>query len=242
MLRTSGLSPLARGNRWQATCGHLRAGPIPARTGQPRKKRARGFQCRAYPRSHGATTAGKSSTRDSPGLSPLARGNPRQVPSAVFFGGPIPARTGQPLSAGLGRGVGGAYPRSHGATVYTINRENIPWGLSPLARGNREFQMKLFTIKRPIPARTGQPRYGGVRLGRRGAYPRSHGATRWVAAGWRWWWGLSPLARGNLHLGITSGNTDGPIPARTGQPQAHCARPQALGAYPRSHGATSVSS
>ena len=52
------------------------------------------------------------------GLSPLARGNHFFFQCGLLAGGPIPARAGQPASAG--------------ATEYIVK------GLSPLARGNRQ--------------------------------------------------------------------------------------------------------
>ena len=51
-----GLSPLARGNRWQAVHCHPLAGPIPARAGQPCFAARVTCGRRAYPRSRGATS------------------------------------------------------------------------------------------------------------------------------------------------------------------------------------------
>ena len=111
-----GLSPLARGNREKCATHHGACGPIPARTGQPMGQFGSGFLARAYPRSHGATVGPAIALCLVEGLSPLARGNLVYVGIKAFKWGPIPARTGQPiLQAGHYR-LGGAYPRSHGAT------------------------------------------------------------------------------------------------------------------------------
>ena len=52
------------------------------------------------------------------------------------------------------------------------------------------------------------------------------------------WWGLSPLARGNLHLVARHQVAIGPIPARAGQPAILALSYIPLEAYPRSRGAT----
>ena len=90
----------------------------------------------------------------------------------------------------------------------------------------------------PIPARTGQPDLGGSEKGKDGAYPRSHGATACILAVPLAIWGLSPLARGNQGRELPEVSQEGPIPARTGQPEAGDTGAEIVTAYPRSHGAT----
>ena len=93
-----------------------------------------------------------------------------------------------------------------------------PAGLSPLARGNPSAPPAAQFLA--------------------GAYPRSHGATSKEPLMRFPHWGLSPLARGNLtEIAVMSG-AEGPIPARTGQPQDRQPQSCASWAYPRSHGAT----
>ena len=75
-LRKKGLSPLARGNHHPPHPAGARAGPIPARTGQPSRVVFKQCCLRAYPRSHGATALAHSADIFLKGLSPLARGNP----------------------------------------------------------------------------------------------------------------------------------------------------------------------
>ena len=91
------------------------------------------------------------------GLSPLARGNPAGRLTSAAGGGPIPARTGQPLGLPCCWLAGRAYPRSHGATSHKRILQSALLGLSPLARGNRQ-QARIEELEDgPIPARTGQP-------------------------------------------------------------------------------------
>ena len=71
-----------------------------------------------------------------------------------------------------------------------------------------------------------------------GAYPRSHGATRLIQTRGAAPGGLSPLARGNQLQGIPRQAAQGPIPARTGQPDGQELDEDCTTAYPRSHGAT----
>ena len=134
---TAGLSPLARGNPIPARAFPLRAGPIPARAGQPDNTRVRVNQIRAYPRSRGATFHEPSRLPPLLGLSPLARGNQHDDGHPQPRRGPIPARAGQP-SRSVAPGTGsGAYPRSRGATPHASRSSGAGQGLSPLARGNR---------------------------------------------------------------------------------------------------------
>ncbi len=192
-----GLSPLARGNQPPAFCRAGRAGPIPARTGQPRRPWRRPAASRAYPRSHGATSSVPLSPVVVAGLSPLARGNLCNTLPEVIREGPIPARTGQPYRRGQAVQDQWAYPRSHGATTLLVCLCSVVAGLSPLARGNRGHLWRLLGRGGPIPARTGQPAGARLLIALWWAYPRSHGATASAGGSAIQEPGLSPLARGN---------------------------------------------
>ena len=91
--------PLARGNRLgqHETAGL--AGPIPARAGQPRLAMAQATPSTAYPRSRGATCVAYAKEEAAMGLSPLARGNLRNLCGFGFPLRTIPARAGQPESS-----------------------------------------------------------------------------------------------------------------------------------------------
>ena len=213
-----GLSPLARGNRDPSHIRHRVLGPIPARAGQPGRW-LRGAACRwAYPRSRGATLIPRGKVYFDPGLSPLARGNPLRASRAGSPSGPIPARAGQPGRQRPVGTLGGAYPRSRGATVVFTSSDQAVSGLSPLARGNLTSTAVPSLGAGPIPARAGQP-------------PYSHRFFPYVP-------GLSPLARGNHNQPWRMTSLDGPIPARAGQPLARCVLVTQARAYPRSRGAT----
>ena len=134
------------------------------------------------------------------------------------FHGPIPARAGQPGGRWQAGWPTRAYPRSRGATAHAKCCLPHRWGLSPLARGNRQIQRLGQPPPGPIPARAGQPHPHVPYCALQRAYPRSRGATleRLEKGGWRE--GLSPLARGNLSVSWVMRRVLGPIPARAGQP------------------------
>ena len=132
-----GLSPLARGNLSMRTPEQCRAGPIPARAGEPSGVRSPLTITRAYPRSRGGTGLAQHAARQPWGLSPLARGNPNAIVKQRIAIGPIPARAGEPKAIAPRRRRVRAYPRSRGGTVVTLTPLKPSTGLSPLARGNR---------------------------------------------------------------------------------------------------------
>ena len=213
-----GLSPLARGNHAQRLGGRHVEGPIPARAGQPRSGCRRANPLRAYPRSRGATPTARLQYVRTEGLSPLARGNLPGTWGAKFQLGPIPARAGQPRGYCSCATAARAYPRSRGATVDPSDIVADGEGLSPLARGNRGHSQSASRLAR--------------------AYPRSRGATGVSGAFMPSIKGLSPLARGNLAKVVFHLDTQGPIPARAGQPRTVIGHLVSGGAYPRSRGAT----
>ena len=234
-----GLSPLARGNLNACRWNHADRGPIPARAGQPASRPARRPMNGAYPRSRGATDAGSASLGQSPGLSPLARGNLGLAGDQRGGQRPIPARAGQPSPSDGPAACSRAYPRSRGATEAFAGISRPCRGLSPLARGNQPREPASRLPMGPIPARAGQPPWPGQSRSLLGAYPRSRGATAGVAASNASSKGLSPLARGNRTTGTVRGGGKGPIPARAGQPEVPGIKSPSLTAYPRSRGATS---
>ena len=233
-----GLSPLARGNPSVSSMGGCARGPIPARAGQPATSQPHARTVGAYPRSRGATCQCSHLHVASGGLSPLARGNLTRIAGSSISKGPIPARAGQPCLCCNSCSLGGAYPRSRGATVARHNVLDLAAGLSPLARGNRLGAGPGRAARGPIPARAGQPdgRHKWPLPSR--AYPRSRGATFPASYYTDDGEGLSPLARGNPTINSRSVIHGGPIPARAGQPTTAAPAASASRAYPRSRGAT----
>ena len=157
VLRATGLSPLARGNRMGAILIDVGAGPIPACAGQPAPDPERAGTKGAYPRLRGATGyAGIPHGLDQ-GLSPLARGNLDDGAKVDIGSRPIPACAGQPYRLFCLLIELKAYPRLRGATP-------------AIAAGTVEN-------KGPIPACAGQPTCLNPNGFKHWAYPRLRGAT-----------------------------------------------------------------
>ena len=111
-------------------------------------------------------------------------------------------------------------------------------GLSPLARGNQNCDGYQLVSHGPIPARAGEPGACSLMAVQSRAYPRSRGGTFKFSMSSPFVKGLSPLARGNQFGDSKQMACVGPIPARAGEPLAHCQRLKPLRAYPRSRGGT----
>ena len=233
-----GLSPRARGNHPRKARHWALPGPIPASAGQPGSPTLKQYPTRAYPRERGATGSSPPGSRSRRGLSPRARGNLHCEPLPLEHAGPIPASAGQPgPSDGLTAG-GRAYPRERGATGPYFHDANSRRGLSPRARGNPAEPQAPGAGEGPIPASAGQPGHRGAEEGLQGAYPRERGATQSMWKRTMPSAGLSPRARGNLTVAVSSGVLKGPIPASAGQPPPLLQPARVIWAYPRERGAT----
>ena len=73
--KLGGLSPRVRGNRARIPKRRLRWGSIPARTGEPARRRRAPTRARVYPRAYGGTSASDTYKVNLRGLSPRVRGN-----------------------------------------------------------------------------------------------------------------------------------------------------------------------
>ena len=172
-----------------------------------------------YPRWRGGTSVISQLRPRSPGLSPLARGNPRPNPSFRSYGRSIPAGAGEPVGPGAGPQGQRVYPRWRGGTR---------WGNSWTA-----------TVSRSIPAGAGEPRGCRPRVRAAGVYPRWRGGTTGLPAAGSGSRGLSPLARGNrghCQLGV---GWIGSIPAGAGEPPGGGHGQHHQKVYPRWRGGTS---
>ena len=92
-------------------------------------------------------------------------------------------------------------------------------GLSPHERGNRALVVAAFEVTGPIPARAGQPQPGKDAAAGSRAYPRTSGATFARVRIPVPREGLSPHERGNQVRTSQVRTSQGPIPARAGQPK-----------------------
>ena len=194
------------------------------------------------------------------GLSPRVRGNLHNRPLRHAIQGSIPARAGEPRRRGSEIATPSVYPRACGGTGGLGADLPFSIGLSPRVRGNRRRRSSACNRARSIPARAGEPAKGinsliaarsiPARAGeppgpidhrkRDRVYPRACGGTCTWLFGMIILLGLSPRVRGNLELVGASGNADGSIPARAGEPQwASCPR-GTRAVYPRACGGTAL--
>ena len=130
-----GSSPLARGTLSINKAGGAVLRLIPARAGNTKRRPLAGNRKPAHPRSRGEHLPPSSSTTESSGSSPLARGT-------QAFSTFTNTRTL-------------AHPRSRGEHSHAIIRGNLQFGSSPLARGTLLVRGQWLVPPRLIPARAG---------------------------------------------------------------------------------------
>ncbi len=235
-----GLSPHARGNRTAGGLPRSVAGPIPACAGEPHARARRRLMCWAYPRMRGGTLLLLLGKLAAGGLSPHARGNRPLLAPMALRPGPIPACAGEPQrSRGHNRGIG-AYPRMRGGTSGPMTGLPGLNGLSPHARGNLHRAIFQEFVSGPIPACAGEPLAPAPHVEGQRAYPRMRGGTSATRCSHSVSSGLSPHARGNLHIFKAAQGDVGPIPACAGEPRCAVRRQTAAWAYPRMRGGTKL--
>ena len=130
------------------------------------------------------------------------------------------------------------YPHSRGGTGAEHFSVLLGEGLSPLAWGNPDNYCNGADTMGSIPTRVGEPcDYVHFRISL-GVYPHSRGGTAASVFGVDLDTGLSPLAWGNLLVGIESPVAIGSIPTRVGEPRSRSRSTSPTGVYPHSRGGT----
>ena len=112
----NGLSPRVRGNQTCDSRWLRRGGSIPARAGEPRRRRAPAQWAWVYPRACGGTSCCSCPPASAGGLSPRVRGNLNEVWHGASKIGSIPARAGEPAPDLALHAIHGVYPRACGGT------------------------------------------------------------------------------------------------------------------------------
>ena len=213
-----GLSPRVRGNPYRFHACRYCAGSIPARAGEPPETDGAGLVCTVYPRACGGTSKPAGGLSESRGLSPRVRGNPSSIPSSRQSPGSIPARAGEPLTAGFTLRMKKVYPRACGGTETRFCPQRFQKGLSPRVRGNlRPAELQPAGL-RSIPARAGEPPRPNASRWHGPVYPRACGGTPAEGPDHRTVAGLSPRVRGNPRPGGSGSELRRSIPARAGEP------------------------
>ena len=192
-----GLSPRVRRNRRRLGRERVVHGSIPARAGEPQRRRARAGPLGVYPRACGGTLHRETGISPIVGLSPRVRGNllsPHRIPEEMRS---IPARAGEPCWPTALTCATKVYPRACGGTIAFDPDTRVLTGLSPRVRGNRVFSNNTLLLLRSIPARAGEPQRSSLTPWGCPVYPRACGGTRLSDGGGNSNAGLSPRVRGN---------------------------------------------
>ena len=170
------------------------------------------------------------------GSSPLARGlrpPPRQLRGHVRI---IPARAGfTTISYVLCESLGD-HPRSRGVYRRRVRASAQVVGSSPLARGLREPEPRIWFSAWIIPARAGFTLTPATSASSPRDHPRSRGVYHSSASGGHGVSGSSPLARGLQNQARNSTCPGGIIPARAGFTSEPGARDRLTPDHPRSRG------
>ncbi len=136
---TYGLSPLARGTPLAGDMGVPLERFIPAGAGNTYPACDRDSFPAVYPRWRGEHEVAKYCQRDFFGLSPLARGTLYQSVNIFHLLRFIPAGAGNTVRSRSSRHTSPVYPRWRGEHDCTGGEYGTADGLSPLARGTRDF-------------------------------------------------------------------------------------------------------
>ena len=169
---------------------------IPACTGNPLKGFADGGSQRVYPRVYGESGEAPGGIGMMRGLSPRVRGIPLPPLLTLLCDGSIPACTGNPSTERFVFDPHVVYPRVYGESrPASILRYSIR-GLSPRVRGIRTGNLHRLSLRRSIPACTGNPRQDGVGKREPAVYPRVYGESTREREGKVRILGLSPRVRG----------------------------------------------
>ncbi|SUF46108.1 Domain of uncharacterised function (DUF2825) [Salmonella enterica] len=151
----AGLSPLARGTRNWAEAVFTFAAVYPRWRGEH-------SHCSIW----GLTTGG---------LSPLARGTPPCSGVNITCGRFIPAGAGNTPAVLAAHYSTPVYPRWRGEHGLLTTSTALSVGLSPLARGTRQFAFVALHTRRFIPAGAGNTVFNSGRLISSTVYPRWRG-------------------------------------------------------------------
>ena len=235
---SGGPSPRGRGNLKICEYWPVTPGTIPARAGEPGSGQGDPLFGGDHPRAGGGTGGVSRFVWLRRGPSPRGRGNLVYLCLMVAGLGTIPARAGEPKTAGDGLYTNRDHPRAGGGTVPVGCLAPFPLGPSPRGRGNHVLIVVVQVLARTIPARAGEPILIAGTLRIIWDHPRAGGGTAPSATRLDIMAGPSPRGRGNHRLTINWRIFRGTIPARAGEPGSLSGMSSLLGDHPRAGGGT----
>ena len=154
-IRSTGSSPLVRGQLPYPRYVVLRQRIIPARAGPTMPKMLLIDLCTDHPRSCGANDSNPTEKSRLDGSSPLVRGQPPTVDTVAIPFRIIPARAGPTFHQMESYQDVPDHPRSCGANSYQRGLPVFLRGSSPLVRGQPNVPYINISALRIIPARAG---------------------------------------------------------------------------------------
>ena len=215
-VKSSGSSPLVRGQLGEVF-GHIVGDRIiPARAGPTRAKSARIPIPSDHPRSCGANRFVRASFFIIRGSSPLVRGQPIRSGEFFYHSRIIPARAGPTDRSECISTMRSDHPRSCGANGHAGRHGRRLAGSSPLVRGQPDGAGDASRQTRIIPARAGPTASLMLAKVEGTDHPRSCGANAYRASDDTGPCGSSPLVRGQLQLQQDDTTKLRIIPARAG--------------------------
>ena len=234
---TCGSSPLVRGQLTSRLILTVLVRIIPARAGPTYCPGCAGVATSDHPRSCGANWSYSYKGSDTPGSSPLVRGQPFCAGANIRYTRIIPARAG-PTNAGFDVVFFGAdHPRSCGANCVSWRVVVCTSGSSPLVRGQHLAYLLKSNEWRIIPARAGPTHGGASKPHWKPDHPRSCGANTQTGVANTARYGSSPLVRGQRERGYAVDTPVRIIPARAGPTSSFAVYSGVAADHPRSCGA-----
>ena len=171
----------------------------------------------AHPRSRGENDSSREPSHHHTGSSPLTRGKPAFIVTALEAHRLIPAHAGKTSRGFRVLACNAAHPRSRGENGSQVGHGQAPIGSSPLTRGKLAGAGRGLVRVGLIPAHAGKTRNRLLRTPLHEAHPRSRGENSSMRSMRAFMSGSSPLTRGKL-LGVRRGVVDGGlIPAHAGK-------------------------
>ncbi len=170
------------------------------------------------------------------GLSPLARGTPKNRPGGNGWGRFIPAGAGNSVFEPAVNFSHSVYPRWRGELIDNPKRDRIENGLSPLARGTLQHCPTPRGHFRFIPAGAGNSVAASISCSIAAVYPRWRGELAYSVSPLDSAAGLSPLARGTHMQHAADIVARRFIPAGAGNSNLLLSVPYRVPVYPRWRG------
>ena len=172
-----GSIPARAGEPWASPVRDDLRGSIPARAGEPSPSSSQSMTAWVHPRACGGARPRRRVVVAEPGPSPRVRGSQRLHLRTRPRQRSIPARAGEPPTAGCGAACKAVHPRACGGARTGTARTASMTGPSPRVRGSRAPRRHRYVSAGSIPARAGEPGSAVPELSLHRVHPRACGGA-----------------------------------------------------------------